>query len=296
MHLVIAFVAALEGQALPPTPHLDRLLATWSVMARDDADDTSPDLPHERVLARALGWPADAPWPWAARQAAVDGIDVGTLAWGLLSPAHWQLGAQAVHLADPAALDLDEPTSRALLEVLRPWFEEEGFTVAWGDPLRWYAAHPSLAQLRTASLDRVVGRNVAPWRLTQTDARLIRRLQDETQMLLYDHPLNLEREERGLFAVNSFWLSGCGVRRPETPHDVVIDDRLRGPTLRNDSVAWQVAWQQVDTQIAQGGFTRLTLCGDKNAVTLAPSSTKFRPFWRRWTAPQPGLRAIVDGL
>jgi hypothetical protein len=210
--------------------------------------------------------------------------------------APWQLGAQAVHLADPAALDLDEPTSRALLEVLRPWFEEEGFTVAWGDPLRWYAAHPSLAQLRTASLDRVVGRNVAPWRLTQTDARLIRRLQDETQMLLYDHPLNLEREERGLFAVNSFWLSGCGVRRPETPHDVVIDDRLRGPTLRNDSVAWQVAWQQVDTQIAQGGFTRLTLCGDKNAVTLAPSSTKFRPFWRRWTAPQPGLRAIVDGL
>jgi hypothetical protein len=293
MHLVIPFVAALEDQALPATPQLSKLLSAWAEVARDEADESHPALPHERLLARALGWPAEAPLPWAARQATADGIAVGEQAWGLLTPAHWLLSAQAVHLGDPAALALEEAASRAYLEVLRPWFEDEGFTVAWGAPLRWYVAHPSLAALRTASLDRVIGSNVDQWLLTQPEARLIRRLQDEAQMLLHEHPLNAEREARGLPAVNSFWLSGCGVARAEAAHDLHIDDRLRGPALARDEAAWRAAWAALDARIGAGGFDRLTLCGERAAVTLAPAR---RSWWQRWAAPKLSVQHLLSTL
>lgn len=293
MHLVIPFIAAFENAAAAASPRLDRLLSAWEPAARDEADESHPDLPHERLLARALGWPVDAPQPWAARQALADGVAVEDKAWGLLSPAHWQLSAQAVHLADPAALALDETASRAYLAVLRPWFEDEGFAVAWGAPLRWYVAHPSLATLRTASLDRVIGRNVDQWLLKQPEARLIRRLQDEVQMLLHEHPLNVEREARGLPAVNSFWLSGCGLVQREVAHDLHIDDRLRGPALAHDAVAWGAALEQIDARVGQGGFTQLTLCGERSAITFAPVQ---RPFWRRWTAPKQSLQTFLNDL
>ena len=38
-------------------------------------------------------------------------------------------------------------------------------------------------------------------------------LAGEVQMLLYSHPLNDAREAQGALPVNSFWLSGCGMRQ-----------------------------------------------------------------------------------
>jgi hypothetical protein len=293
MHLLVPFAHAIGEEALPATPQMQKLLSTWAEVARDDADEWHFTPPQERVLARALGWRADAPAPWAAQQAAADGINVGAQAWGLLTPTHWRLGADAVHLADPAALALDEASSRALLAVLRPWFEEERFTVAWGAPLRWYVAHPSLAALHTASLDRVIGRNVDRWLPTQPEAHLIRRLQNEAQMLLYEHALNAEREARGLPVVNSFWLSGCGVAQVEAAHDVVVDDRLRAAALAQDVDAWRAAWVALDARVGAGGFDRLTLCGERAAVTLAPVR---RSLWQRWTAQKTSLPDFLKGL
>jgi hypothetical protein len=168
-------------------------------------------MPHERALARSLGWPADAPLPWAARLAAADGVDVGTRPWGLLTPVHWRVGTDAVHLADPRELGLDEAASRAAFDAVRPLFDSEGFTMAWGAPLRWYASHPMLATLATVSIERVVGRNVDRWLPAQRDARLVRRLQSEVQMLLHSHPLNAAREAAGAAGVHPL-LARCSPR------------------------------------------------------------------------------------
>jgi hypothetical protein len=293
MHLLVPFAQAVSDEALPATPQLQKLLSSWAEVSRDEASEQHPAPPHERVLARALGWPADAPAPWAARQARSDGIEVAGHAWGLLTPAHWRLDASSVHLADPQELALDEASSRALLAVLQPWFEEEGFRVAWGAPLRWYAAHPSLASLQTASLDRVIGRNVDVWLPPQGQARLIRRLQNEVQMLLYEHPLNVERQARGLPAVNSFWLSGCGAAQAETAHDVQVDARLRAPVLAQDVAAWRAAWVALDARVGAGGFDRLTLCGERAAATLAPAR---RSWWQRWAAPKLSPQSFLSAL
>ena len=116
---------------------------------------------------------------------------------------HLHVGTDQVSLTPPWALQLDDATSREALDAVRPLFESEGFTLHPAAPLQWLASHPMLDGLATAALDRVIGRNIDRWLPGQGDARLIRRLQNEVQMLLHQHPVNLAREARGELPVNA---------------------------------------------------------------------------------------------
>lgn len=297
MHLLIPFAAPLSeaGQAALGTlalPRLARLLARWDALGRDSADETTLSPPHERALAAAWGWPADDGLiPLAAVAAGDDGlsIDPADPAWARLSPTHWQTTAERVTLTDPDDLALDESASRALFAALAPLFSDAGWRLLWGAPTRWYARHPSLAALPTASLDRVAGRSIVPWLSRQPEARALRRLQAEAQMLLHRHPVNAEREARGAAPVNSFWASGTGPTRsldPDRRRALRIEASLRAPALAEDWAAWAEAWQRIDADaIARllegeaGEPVRLTLCGERSAATWAPPR---RPRWRRW--------------
>jgi hypothetical protein len=104
----------------------------------------------------------------------------------------------------------------------------------------------------------------------------LRRLQNEMQMLLYHHPVNDQRIERGEAAVNSFWFSDCGHLPTPTgaasPPPVLNTD-LRASALREDWQAWAQAWRALDAgacadllaALRQGRPARLTLCGERCA-------------------------------
>lgn len=302
MHLLIPFAAPLSeaGRQAATTlvlPKLQALLARCDETQRDHADEWSFSPPHERALALALGWQGAAGLlPWAARAAQADGINTADLAWGLMTPAHWHLGTEQISLLDPAGLMLDEPTARAFFEAIAPLFTSEGFAMHYAAPQRWYLAHESLAGLATASIDRVIGRNVDGWMGKDPAAQRLRRLQSEVQMLLYTHALNDERAARGLLAVNSFWLSGCGLAQPEAAHPPTVDERLRSPALADDWAAWCKAWETLDAgplaallaQAEAGQPVMLTLCGERAWARFeaAPRSVlkRLRGLWTR-TAP-----------
>lgn len=306
MHLLIPFAAPLSdaGRAAAAglaLPNLQRVLARWREAERDEGDAWSLSPPHERALARALGWQGAAGClPWAARAAAADGLvgihEQGDLAWGLLTPAHWHVGTEQVSLADPEALQLEAATSRTLFDAVQPLFTSEGFALHWGAPLRWYAAHESLAGLPTASPDRVIGRNVDAWLgagegETLAALRRVRRLHSEVQMLLHDHPANDARAVQGLLPVNSFWLSGCGVAQASAAPEPEVEDRLRAPALADDWPAWIAAWRVIDADAlprlfdaAARGPARLTLAGERSWVAFEPDT---RNAWHR-------LRALLE--
>jgi hypothetical protein len=312
-HLIVPHASALapacaEVLSQLALPHLAALLAQAPLAEADDGDEYTLSPPHERALARALGWQAeDGAFPWAARAAAADGLEVGDRAWGLLTPVHWSVGREQVSLADPAALGLDADGSRALFEAVRELFESEGCLLAWGAPLRWYLAHEGLDGLPCASIDRVIGRNVDLWLQTDTArfpaGRLMRRLQNEVQMLLYTHPLSEAREQAGQTPVNSVWLSGCGRARPASPAEPTVDERLRAPLLAEDWVAWAEAWRALDAgpladlaaAAGRGEPVELTLCGERHARRHAvrPRSAwqKLRDRWRT-VAVAPVLEAL----
>jgi hypothetical protein len=293
MHLLIPHASALSEAGMHTLrdlalPQLSRFLATSDAAAPVGTDEYSLTPPHERALAAAWGWHGeDGALPFAARLAAADGIETGKRAWGLLTPVHWHVGRDHISLADPAALRLDDAESRALLDAIRPLFESEGWTLAWGAATRWYAAHESLAALPAASLDRVIGRNVDLWLPAHPQARLLRRLQNEVQMLLYSHPLNDARESRGELPVNSFWLSGCGRAQPAPPASTpTVDERLREPLLAADWAGWADAWRALDegpiaallAAAQRGDDALLTLCGERCARRHAATR---RSVWQR---------------
>ena len=296
MHLLIPFASALSDAAMQvvhdlPLPNLAWLLARLTPTARDEGNAFTPCPPHERALATAWGWRSAAgALPFAARAARADGIEVQGRAWGLVTPVHWHVGRDHVTLVDPQALALTEAESRAAFDAVRDLFESEGIALEWGAPLRWYAAHESFANLPCASLDRVIGRNVERWMRfdagDRPEPRLIRRLQSELQLLLYPHPINTQREERGELTINSFWLSGCGRFQASDESAVDIDASLRETLLADDWAAWADAWRGLDAgrlarlreAASHGEPVALTLCGERSAQRFDSTS---RSIWQR---------------
>jgi hypothetical protein len=296
MHLIVPFAGVVSeaGRHAATTlslPGLERLLARWTVAATWGSDERTLSAPHEIALAHALGWPlSDGLLPLAARAARSDRVNLGTRAVGLLTPVHLHLGTEQVTMTDPDTLALDAADARALFHALQPLFADEGFDLQYGSGGRWYLQHDSLGGLPTASLDRVIGRNIDPWLPDAHEGRAWRRLQSEAQMLLHAHDVNARREAAGLPSVNSLWLSGCGVAPiVSSAVEPTFDDRLRTPALNEDWAAWADAWQQIDrgpiAQCLARTAGTLTLAGERRAISWVPTDgsawQRVASLWRR---------------
>ena len=314
--LVVAFAAAggeAARQALHDLrlPGLQRLLHLLQPAGRDDASELTLTPPHERAWARERGWRgADGTVPLAAWLAQDTGLDGGldgsnSEPWCLLTPVHLHMGTEQVSMLPPEALQLDALTSRQLFDAIHPLFDSEGLALHWLGPQQWLARHPMFDGLPTASLDRVIGRNVDRWLPDAPQARLLRRLQNEVQMVLYTHALNDERERRGQLSVNSIWASGSGRAPVSSPRaDVAtLETGLRAAALGEDWAAWREAWQALDAgtlrdwaaRAEAGEPLRLVLCGERSAAHF---ECQPRSLWQRWRARwnQPEPTAVLESL
>ena len=199
---------ALQGLALP---HLDRLLARLSphTAQTDTGEETSFTPPHERALANALGLPLDdGRTPWAAWHRHQQGLPTDGEAWAFVTPCQWHVSTDHITLRDPDSLGLDEAASRVLLAIVAPWFAEDGIALHYDQPTRWLASGALFDGLATASLERVLLRDVRPWmpepRAAQA-ARTLHRLHSEMQMLLYTHAFNDERAAPASVNIAGVW-------------------------------------------------------------------------------------------
>lgn len=299
MHLVIPFAApagpqchaALERLALP---HLRTLLRTLrpSGALLGTEEDLSP-LP-ERVLTEDAY--ADGLIAWAAVRAAALPPFKPDAAYGLVSPCHLVVHADHISMQDPATLDLSDAESQALMRAMQPYFLEDGLTLHWLEASTWLAEGEALRALPTASLDRVRGQPVDRWMPRQHAAKLVRRLQNEMQMLLYTHPINDARVARGAPMANSFWLSGTGDLPPHSAPvlQATVLRELTAPALRDDPPGWAQAWQALDagplaklvaalksSPTPGAAPIALTLCGNQRAQTWRQQP---RSLWRRLSA------------
>ena len=289
-HLVLPYAALPDSscqhllQSLS-LPNLEKLLALLSPAHVDEgaADQLIP--PHERAVA--AGWGLDAQMPaWAA---ATQGIADTACAW--LSPCHWTAGPDQVRMDDPGDVVLDTADAQALHVLLQPWFAEDGMQLDIVTPKLWCVRGAPLAQLQTASLDRILLRDVTPWMPAGATARALHRLHSEVQMLLYNAPFNDDRAARGLAPINAFWLHGAGtltgaelaaVRQRQSAVHLEVADGLRQTALHQDWPAWKDAWLAADAgpvaallrHVQAGGSATLTLTGESNArsFTTAPRS------------------------
>ena len=312
-HLIVPWAACDDPQwwatlqALPTqaSVHLRELLNGMQTCERFSGEPHSLSPPHERALARAWGWGelADGLLPWAAHQAAAAGLGDGP--WGWVSLCHWAMGREQASLSDPADLPVRGEESDALLEAMRPFFESEGLHLHPVRAGRWLAQGEAMA-LPTASLDRVIGRDVDPWLPDSAPARLLRRLQNEMQMLLYTHPVNEARAARREQPLNSLWFSGTGRLSAEAPppRDVHLSPLLASAAMSGNWPAYAQAWQQLDEEAIgpllerqrSGQTVRLSLCGERGWVTLETGPQSWRSRLARWWRPNAWPAVLKEGL
>ncbi|MDD5030932.1 MAG: phosphoglycerate mutase [Rhodoferax sp.] len=287
MHLLIPFAASHSDGAVAALsqlqlPHLQKLLTLLSARSAQMNDALSLSPPHEYALAQTLGLPSnDGHIPWAALYAQQELDSPSVLvepgqAWGFITLCHWQVNTNHMVMSHLPLPGLTPAQSDDLLAAMQPYFAEDGITLHADQSGRYLAQSPLFSAIASASLDRVVGRNLEHWMPDATRAGTLLRLQNEMQMLFYTHPVNTQREALGLPPVNSFWLSGTGAlpagyTAPEAATQPVVVDALRAAALGENWAAWQQAWQTLDTTDIQPLLTAaqrgqpvvVTLCGER---------------------------------
>ena len=301
-HLIVPFASCSDDdwqQAISSIPlrNLGQLLRGMKLSDTDVGQSDSLSPPHERVLAKALGLPASADGliPWAAYEAHAN-CDEG---WAVITPCHWAMGREHATLTDPATLELNDTDARALMAAMQPYFATEGITLQYLQATRWLARGDVFASLPTASLDRVLGRNVDRW---LPSLKQIKLLQNEMQMLLYTHSVNDERAAKGQRSINSFWVSGSGaLNEPAGAHPQVATIRvLAQAAFANDWAAYAQAWAKLDeTDIAQllaqqksGKTVRLSLCGESHTMTFETAQHGILTKISNALSPQPAINVL----
>lgn len=314
MHLLIPYAAShSEGcQAAMATlqlPHLQKLLRRLNPQAPDAGNELSWSPPHERALARSLGLPVtDGQLPWAALEAQKR-PELAHLpgAWAFVTLCHWQATTHEVTMRQLPMRDLSAAESDGLLTAMQPFFAQDDIRLYPDEPGRWLAHGTVFDGLPSASPDRVLGRNLSPWMPTAAQASGLIRLVSEMQMLLYTHPINDARDQRGAVPVNAIWLSGTGALPdsrpgPASAHPVMVPT-LREAALQDDWAGWAGAWQQLDTtpikQLldaqSRGEPVQLTLCGERDARTwVSRTPTLKQKIGQLFSAPP--VRGTLEKL
>jgi hypothetical protein len=198
--------SARDGAAPARAPALATLLA-WSGAPSRNANGLDAELTARYAVAR------QADWPLAAIHAASLGLTSGGAYWLAADPVTLIVGLDDVAFSGIVD-DLSSDDANALVATLNAHFADDGieFTAAKPDAIfARLAAAPRLAtHPPVATPDRPLR-----FRLPEgADAARFRRWQSEIQMLLHEHPVNIEREKRGRAPVNAIWFSAGGVLPP----------------------------------------------------------------------------------
>lgn len=148
----------------------------------------------------------------AALTRQLDAGDAEGYTWLRADPASMRpdmASARLLSCGDELRLSAQEADD--LLRSLKPMFGDEGFPISAPVPSRWYLSLPWDAELPAfAAPERVYGDDLLAHLPDGAAGRRWRRLLNEAQIILHNHPVNAERIRAGRLPVNSLWFWGAG--------------------------------------------------------------------------------------
>jgi hypothetical protein len=140
-------------------------------------------------------------------------------------PAHLRLHGDRLILADASRLAVTPDEAREFAAALNSHFAGEGISFVASRPQRWYMRTANEARLHTTPTSEAAGRSIEALLPRGEDSARWRRVMNEAQMLLHQHPRNEAREQEGRPAVNSVWIWGAGCdHRPGAAYATVWAD------------------------------------------------------------------------
>lgn len=186
---------------------------------------------YEAALCQAFGIDKQPDWPAAALSWLGEGNVPGKDFWMYADPVHLQLQRDHFTLGLPAPLPMSDIEAETLCDSLNQHFREDGLSFEVGNSGRWYLRLTAPSNIAASFPGEAAGRDVRDYLPKGKDAERWRGVLNEIQMLLHEHPINRAREEQGLLAINSLWLSGAGCLPAET-HDSFRVVMARHPLAR----------------------------------------------------------------
>ena len=135
---------------------------------------------------------------------------VGASQYAVATPLHAALGLTDLTPLDPALIALNAIESRALCEAADTHLAIDGVRLFFADADTWLVSCATEVNVLTERPDWLIGEPLRPNLPRGKGARLVERWMNELQMLLFAHPANAAREERGLPPINVVWLWGFG--------------------------------------------------------------------------------------
>lgn len=174
----------------------------------------------ESWLLQAFGVPEAGSALYAL---AADGGEAGNAFWLRADPCHLRVNRDHVLLADAAHFNISRDEAEGLVESLNSHFAGDGMRFYPMQPQRWYLRLNEARPIETTPLLQARGRDIDPLLPRGPKALEWRRMLNEAQMLLHQHPLNDAREARGEAPINSVWLWGEG----DVPTPKKIFNRVR---------------------------------------------------------------------
>ncbi len=139
-----------------------------------------------------------------------DGGEPGADCWMRADPVHLKLHGDRLILADASRLAVTPDEAREFVAALNSHFAGDGISFVAPRPQRWYVRTANDARLHTTPTSEAAGRSIEALMPRGDDSARWRRVINEAQMLLHEHPGNEAREQDGRPAVNSIWIWGAG--------------------------------------------------------------------------------------
>jgi hypothetical protein len=226
-----------DEQAVTEWPQLARLAGRGSVTKR--AIDARQDALHAAILdALQLHESADKHPSAAVIRTGLSGRRADGF-WLRAQPIHFAAGLDrltTVPLRGQARMSVAERES--LTPTIVDHLQTTGFELHVGADGEWLLRSAAPLQVQTVTPEFAAANPSEDILPRGRDAGGLRRLMTELQMLLHEHPVNAQRQRRGLPALNAIWVHGEGMLSDSSPASLPAacgdDVYLRGLYLLHD--------------------------------------------------------------
>lgn len=129
--------------------------------------------------------------------------------WLYAAPVHLVLQRDTFSLAAPVPLPLENDEIAALTSALNSHFGADDMQFFWHEN-QWFLRLENNPNIQTSAPEKALNKDINAFLPTGTGAMHWAKFQNEVQMLLFEHPVNIARESKRLPVVNSIWCDGGG--------------------------------------------------------------------------------------
>jgi hypothetical protein len=162
---------------------------------------------YEKLIALLPKQTKDAAQAWQDLEGEADHAF-----WMYATPVHMLLGRDSFFLAEPAPMPVSQNESAAIVSSLNQHFSGLGYCFYLLEDI-WFLGLDKDPKVNTTPVEKVINQNISSFMPSGEGASTWNQLQNEIQMLLFNHPVNLAREAQGQPVINSLWCHGLEASR-----------------------------------------------------------------------------------